>query len=151
MEAAGYEVKAEAAAVAAGAQSASLELELTAEDVERERAQRQTLTQALVAIGASLVFMVLMFTPQTTVAMEDINKLILVPATFIQFWAGGRFYRAAWRAGPARRRDDGHPRRGRHERRVGLLGLRDDVARDHPRGGDAPGDLLRLRRRSSSA
>ena len=79
--------------------TASLELELTAEDLERERAQRQTLFQALVAIGASLVFMVLMFTPQTVVAMEDINKLILWPATFIQFWAGGRFYRAAWRAG----------------------------------------------------
>jgi P-type Cu+ transporter len=31
--------------------------------------------------------------------MEDLNKLILWPATFIQFWAGGRFYRAAWRAG----------------------------------------------------
>ena len=46
-----------------------------------------------------IVFMVLMFTPQTAVAMEDINKLILIPATFIQFWAGGRFYRAAWRAG----------------------------------------------------
>ena len=43
--------------------------------------------------------MVLMFTPQTVVAMTDINKLILWPATFIQFWAGGRFYRAAWRAG----------------------------------------------------
>ena len=43
--------------------------------------------------------MVLMFTPQTVVAMVDINKLILIPATFIQFWAGGRFYRAAWRAG----------------------------------------------------
>ena len=72
---------------------------MTAEDLERERAQRQTLFQALVAIGASLVFMVLMFTPQTVVAMVDINKLILIPATFIQFWAGGRFYRAAWRAG----------------------------------------------------
>ena len=31
--------------------------------------------------------------------MEDLNKLILWPATFIQVWAGGRFYRAAWRAG----------------------------------------------------
>ena len=30
--------------------------------------------------------------------MEDLNRLALLPATFIQFWAGGRFYRAAWRA-----------------------------------------------------
>jgi P-type Cu+ transporter len=101
VEAAGYEVRAEAPAAADGTAvgTASLELELTAEDLERERAQRETLFQALVAIGASLVFMVLMFTPQTVVAMVDINKLILIPATFIQFWAGGRFYRAAWRAG----------------------------------------------------
>ena len=101
VEAAGYEVRAEAPAGVAGAAAgtAALELEITAEDVERERAQRQTLFQALVSIGAAIVFMVLMFTPQTTIAMEDINKLILIPATFIQFWAGGRFYQHAWRAG----------------------------------------------------
>ncbi len=98
VESAGYEVKAEAVPVE-GAVAASLGDEITAEDIERERAQRQTLLQALVAIGASLLFMVLMFTPQTLVAMTDLNKLILWPATFIQFWAGGRFYRAAWRAG----------------------------------------------------
>jgi len=40
-----------------------------------------------------------MFLPQTVVPMTEINKLILWPATFIQFWAGGRFYRAAWRTG----------------------------------------------------
>jgi Cu+-exporting ATPase len=99
VEAAGYEVKAEAQADAASAGAASLELELTAEDLERERAQRHTLVQALVSIGAALVFMVLMFLPQNAIAMEDINKLILWPATFIQFWAGARFYKAAWRAG----------------------------------------------------
>ncbi|HYO44708.1 MAG TPA: heavy metal translocating P-type ATPase, partial [Candidatus Limnocylindrales bacterium] len=98
VEAAGYEVRPEAASAEA-ATAASLEAEVTADDLERERAQRQTLFQAAVAIGASIVFMVLMFTPQTVVAMTDINKLILWPATFIQFWAGGRFYRAAWRAG----------------------------------------------------
>ncbi len=98
VEAAGYEVKAEPAAAAEGA-AASLEDEITADDAERERAQRHTLVQALVSIAAAAVFMVLMFTPQTVVAMTEINKLILWPATFIQFWAGGRFYRAAWRAG----------------------------------------------------
>ncbi len=98
IEAAGYEVKAEAVAPAGGAVATSLEAEITADDAERERFQRQLLVQALVAIGSALVIMVLMFTPQTVVAMEDLNKLILWPATFIQFWAGGRFYRAAWRA-----------------------------------------------------
>ncbi len=99
VEAAGYEVRAEAALAAEGATATSLEAEMTAEDLEREKAQRQTLFQAAVAIGASLVFMVVMFTPQTVVAMTDINKLILWPATFVQFWAGARFYKAAWRAG----------------------------------------------------
>ena len=98
VEAAGYEVRAEAAADGA-ATAASLDDELSAEDLERERAQRHTLFQAGVAIAAAVVFMVAMFTPQTGIAMVDINKLILWPATFIQFWAGARFYKAAWRAG----------------------------------------------------
>ena len=95
--------------------------------------------------------MVLMFTPQTAVAMEDINKLILWPATFIQFWAGGRFYRAAWRA-------------GRHGGATmdtlvavgtsaawGYSVFVTHVAGGRPRRRPAPRDLLRLRRRSSSA
>ena len=98
VEAAGYDVRPEHAA-AADAAPVTLAAELTDEDRERERAQRQTLIQALVAIGAALVFMVLMFVPQTRISMEDLNRLILWPATFVQFWAGGRFYRAAWRAG----------------------------------------------------
>ncbi len=98
VEAAGYEVRAEASADGA-ATAASLDDGLSAEDLERERAQRRTLFQAGVAIAAAIVFMVAMFTPQTRIAMVDINKLILWPATFIQFWAGARFYRAAWRAG----------------------------------------------------
>jgi Cu+-exporting ATPase len=102
VEAAGYEVRAEVLAAADGT-TPSLEAELTAGDLEHERFQRQTLFQALVAIAASIVIMALMFTPQTLVAMTDLNRLILWPATFIQFWAGGRFYRAAFRA--ARHRD----------------------------------------------
>ena len=98
VEAAGYEVRPEAAATDATA-AAVFDAELTEEDRERERAQRTTLIQAVVSIAAALVFMTLMFVPQTRIAMEDLNKLILWPATFIQFWAGGRFYRAAGRAG----------------------------------------------------
>ena len=98
VEAAGYEVRPEAAADRRRGARAPLDAELTEDDVERERAQRTTLIQAVVSIAAALVFMALMFVPQTRIAMEDLNRLILVPATFIQFWAGGRFYRAAWRA-----------------------------------------------------
>jgi Cu+-exporting ATPase len=99
VEAAGYEVRAEAAAAVAGAQAAQLGDEMSAEDIEREKALRETLRQSAVAIGASLVFMALMFLPQTAVSMMDINKLILLPATALQAWAGSRFYRAAWRSG----------------------------------------------------
>jgi Cu+-exporting ATPase len=98
IEAAGYDVKPETAR-SDEAVATDLEAEVTAEDAEREKAARRTLVQALVSIAAALVFMVLMFWPQTVWAMEDINKLILWPATFIQFWAGGRFYRSAWKAG----------------------------------------------------
>ena len=98
IEAAGYDVRAETP-VATDAASPGLLDDVTADDAERAVVQRRTLLQAGISIGAALVFMVLMFWPQTTWPMEDLNKLILWPATFIQFWAGGRFYRAAWRAG----------------------------------------------------
>ncbi len=96
--AAGYDVKSEPIR-AEGAIAPDLEAEVTAEDVERERAQRRTLIQGVVSIGAAVAFMALMFWPQIVWPMEDLNKLVLWPATFIQFWAGGRFYRAAWKAG----------------------------------------------------
>jgi Cu+-exporting ATPase len=98
IEAAGYEVKPE---VVAGPTAAapSLDAEMTVEDADRDRALRETVHMSAVAIAASAVFMALMFVPQTLVGMEDLNKVILLPATAIQVWAGGRFYRAAWRAG----------------------------------------------------
>ena len=72
---------------------------VSVDDVERDRALRQTLIQAGISIAAALTIMVLMFSPQTFVGIEDLNRIVLWPATAIQFWAGGRFYRAAWRAG----------------------------------------------------
>ena len=30
--------------------------------------------------------------------MHDVNRLVLWPATFIQFWAGRRYYQAAWKS-----------------------------------------------------
>jgi Cu+-exporting ATPase len=98
IEAAGYDVR-PAAVLAEGEPEADLEAEVSAEDAIHQRAQRRTLIQAGVSIVAALIFMALMFWPQTVIAMADLNKLILWPATFIQFWAGGRFYRAAWKAG----------------------------------------------------
>ena len=65
VRAAGYEVKPEAA-VAAGAEGATASLadEVSADDLDRERLQRQTLLQASVAIGAAVLIMIAMFTPQ---------------------------------------------------------------------------------------
>jgi Cu+-exporting ATPase len=98
VRAAGYEIKAvpiNAPDTAAG----DLVAAVSVDDVERDRAQRQTLIQAAISIAAAVAIMVLMFSPQTFVGLEDLNRIVIWPATAIQFWAGGRFYRAAWRAG----------------------------------------------------
>src|SRR5262249_29245725 len=84
----------------ADAGTRGLEAELAVEDAERDLAQRRTLVQALVAIGAALAFMALMLAAaRGALAMEVANRLILVPATLVQAWAGARLSRAAWRAG----------------------------------------------------
>ncbi len=100
IEAAGYELKPSAPAADLGPGSAepSLDEALSADDAERAREQRTLAIHTGVAIAVALGIMVLMFWPQTVVPMELLNKLVLWPATFIQFWAGGRFYRASWRA-----------------------------------------------------
>ena len=76
----------------------SLAAELAADDLERARSARGLLLRALVSIAVAAGIMVVMFVPQTAVPVTALNWLVLIPATFIQFWAGGRFYRAAWRA-----------------------------------------------------
>ncbi len=100
VEAAGYDVRAERPApTSAGAPARGLDAELAGEDVERDRAQRLLLVQSLVAIGAALAFMALMFGDVGALGMTTVNRLLILPATFVQAWSGGRFYRAAWRAG----------------------------------------------------
>jgi Cu+-exporting ATPase len=68
------------------------------ESLERAREARDLLTRAVVSIAVALGIMVAMFWPQTAVSIETLNWIALIPATFVQAWAGGRFYRAAWRA-----------------------------------------------------
>ena len=96
VEAAGYDVRPERPADAAAAEP--LLATLSAEDEARAREARALLVRAVASIAVAVAIMVAMFVPQTRVPMETINWLALVPATFIQAWAGGRFYRAAWRA-----------------------------------------------------
>ncbi len=98
IESAGYEVRPTALPAEAGATEPTLDEAISADDVERAREQRTLAIHTGVSIAVALLTMVLMFWPQTIVPMETLNRLVLWPATFIQFWAGGRFYRAAWRA-----------------------------------------------------
>jgi P-type Cu+ transporter len=97
IEAAGYELKPSAARSADEAPRSLVE-EADEEVTERRREARTLLVQAATSLAVAAGIMVAMFWPQTSIAMEDINRLILFPATAIQFWAGRRFYDAAWRA-----------------------------------------------------
>ena len=112
VEAAGYDVRAEmpatpaSAQVRLGAQAAAPRAaprspdlpELSAEDLARQAEQRTLLVLALTSIAVAISIMAAMFWPQTAVAMETINWVVIVPATVIQAWAGRRFYVAALRA-----------------------------------------------------
>jgi Cu+-exporting ATPase len=77
----------------------SLRAAAEADDRRRAAEAARLLRDAVIAIGAAIVIMIAMFWPQTSVAMETINWLALLPATIVQVWAGRRFYAAAWRAG----------------------------------------------------
>jgi Cu+-exporting ATPase len=97
IEAAGYELK-PAPEGESGAMR-TLREAAEADAAERSAHAHRLLVEAAVSLAVAVAIMVAMFWPQTTVAMTDINRLVLIPATFIQFWAGRRFYSAAWRAG----------------------------------------------------
>ena len=92
--AAGYDVR-PVATNAVGANTA--ELEADAIESARARETRELLVQASVSIAAAVGIMALMLLGRA-MPMEDLNRIAIIPATFIQLWAGGRFYRAAWRA-----------------------------------------------------
>jgi P-type Cu+ transporter len=98
VEAAGYDLK----PPPSDAETAAARTLRSAADADaRQRAAhaRQLLVEGAISLAVAVVIMILMFWPQTVVPMETINRLILVPATIVQFWAGRRFYAAAWRAG----------------------------------------------------
>jgi len=96
--AAGYDLKPPPSEAETAARR-SLRAAAEADDRRRAAAAGILLREALIAIGVAVAIMLAMFWPQTSIPMETINRLALVPATIIQFWAGRRFYAAAWRAG----------------------------------------------------
>ena len=95
IEAAGYDVR--AVAPVAGESDAAGGLEDAATEAARARETQQLLVQAAVSIGVAVGIMALMLLGRS-MPMEDLNRIAILPATFVQVWAGGRFYRAAWRA-----------------------------------------------------
>ncbi len=94
IEAAGYDVRPERAH-AAGA--------LTLDDADpdadlRAREMRSLGVRALVSIAVALSIMALMLWPDALgMSMTELNWLLFIPATVVQFWAGGIFLRAAVR------------------------------------------------------
>ena len=96
IEAAGYDVRSRPADEAAAPRS--LAEELSADDIERARESRSLLIQAVASIAVALGIMVLMFAPAVSLSLVELNRLVILPATVIQLWAGRRFYRPAWRA-----------------------------------------------------
>ena len=96
IEAAGYEVRQLPKSTSGG--QASLVEEADAEAAERAREQRSLGLSAAVALAGAAVALGLMYAPSLPVTAEALAWVLIGPATFVQFWAGRRFYRAAWRA-----------------------------------------------------
>ena len=97
IEAAGYDLKpppddAETAA------TRTLRAAADADARGRSAHAHRLLIEGAVSVAVAIAIMILMFWPQTVVPMETLNRLVIVPATIVQVWAGRRFYGAAWRA-----------------------------------------------------
>ena len=97
VEAAGYEIRSRPAETADVGSSARAD-ERSVDDVQRERESRALLIQSVASIAIALAIMALMAAPTALATMEQRNLISLLPATFVQAWAGRRFYRSAWRA-----------------------------------------------------
>ena len=95
VEASGYKVRPQPA----GTQTASaLDDEAAEIAAQRARETRRLGVEALIALAIGLAMLALMLWPGTVLPMQQLNLLFLLPASFVQFWAGRRFYEAAIRA-----------------------------------------------------
>ncbi|MEA2677910.1 MAG: P-type Cu+ transporter [Chloroflexota bacterium] len=93
--AAGYAVRPDApVAGVAGALDAAAE----ADALRRGRETRQLGWEAAAAIATGLVMMALALWPTPILPLTELNLLLLVPATLVQFGLGRRFYTSALRA-----------------------------------------------------
>jgi P-type Cu+ transporter len=95
VEAAGYDVRPEPAAVVADDR---VVMSADDADVARAREQRDLGIKAIVALAVAGGIMALMLAAhQLSLAPQDVNRLAILPATFVMFWAGGGFIRKAWK------------------------------------------------------
>jgi Cu+-exporting ATPase len=93
--AAGYNVRPAApAAEITGALDAAAE----ADAQRRQRETRRLGWEAAAAIGAGLAMMALTLWPTPLLPLAQLNLVLLVPATLVQFGLGRRFYESALRA-----------------------------------------------------
>jgi Cu+-exporting ATPase len=97
VEAAGYDVRPQRPADQPTAAEIVAEVDADAQAKDHELDDLRL--RALVSLAVAVGIMAIMFWPNRPFGMEVANRLVLLPATFVQFWAGGRFIRAAWRAG----------------------------------------------------
>jgi Cu+-exporting ATPase len=94
IEAAGYDVRPERPSG-----TSALTLDTADPDADiRARETRDLGVRAIVSIVVAVGIMALMLWPNALgLSMTQLNWLLLVPATFVQFWAGGVFLRSAAR------------------------------------------------------
>jgi Cu+-exporting ATPase len=97
IEAAGYDVRPGAFDPTAAGPAASLATD-AARERERQTELHELAIRSIVSIAVAVGILALMTWPQTAIGLEVLNWLVLAPAAFVQVWAGGRFYRPAWRA-----------------------------------------------------
>jgi P-type Cu+ transporter len=97
VEAAGYDVRPAPDVTATADDGTTLARAADVDAAQRAGEVRNLLLRAAASIAVAVGIMALMAAP-LGLAMEQLNWLAIVPATLIQAWAGGRFYRAAWRA-----------------------------------------------------
>ncbi len=96
VEAAGYDVRRRRRRVGLPT-AVDLAADVDAEAQAKDRELADLRLRAVVSLAIALAIMAVMFWPDRPFEMETANRLVLLPATFVQFWAGGRFLRAAWR------------------------------------------------------
>jgi len=95
VEASGYSVR----EVVPTADAAALDAAAEVDAARRARETRRLGWEAALAVAAGLAMMGLTLWGTSVISLAQLNWLLLVPATFVQFGLGRRFYSAAWRAG----------------------------------------------------